>query len=131
MSEELKPCPFCGGEARWVEDHGRFDEPFGLVVDHAEDCFLGNHMMAEWDHIIAAWNHRQSATTEALAAMEQAREALVSIEEYWNRDRNDEAMHDACWHAVETSAQALTTLTEQIERMRGEAQQPSGAMTGE
>ncbi len=68
----LKPCPFCRGEARWVEDHGRFDEPFGLVVEHAEDCFLGNRMMAEWKHIIAAWNNR-AAQSDLLAALREAR----------------------------------------------------------
>jgi hypothetical protein len=47
------------------------------------------------------------ATTEALAAMEQAREA-------WAAKR---------WDLMEA---AIATLTEQIERMRGEAQQPSG-----
>ena len=34
-------------------------------------------------------------------------EALQSIEDYWNRDRNDDAMHNACWHAVETASAAL------------------------
>jgi hypothetical protein len=34
-------------------------------------------------------------------------EAMESIVEYWNKDRNDEAMHDACWHNVNTAAEAL------------------------
>lgn len=54
----LKPCPFCGGEARWVEDTGEFDVPFGLVVDHAEDCFMRPSMMANWVTIISSWNRR-------------------------------------------------------------------------
>lgn len=37
------------------------------------------------------------------------REALESIAEYWNRDRNDMAMHNACWHAVNTAEDALTS----------------------
>lgn len=61
MSEELKPCPFCGGEARWVEEHDRIGEPFGLVVDHGERCFIGSVMMADWDAITAAWNTRPKA----------------------------------------------------------------------
>ncbi len=34
-------------------------------------------------------------------------EALTSIGEYWNRDNNERAMEDACWHAVNTAADAL------------------------
>jgi hypothetical protein len=34
-------------------------------------------------------------------------EALEHIIEYWNQDRNDEAMHDALWHIIETAEQAL------------------------
>lgn len=45
------------------------------------------------------------ATLEA--QVEQAREALEGIVGYWNRDRNDEAMHDACWRAIETAEAAL------------------------
>jgi|GEM_PF-4146626 len=33
--------------------------------------------------------------------------ALESIKEYWNRDNNEKAMHDACWHAVDTAHAAL------------------------
>ena len=34
-------------------------------------------------------------------------EALTSIGEYWNRDNNERAMEDACWHAVNTATDAL------------------------
>ena len=33
--------------------------------------------------------------------------ALISIEEYWNRDNNHNAMEDSCLHAVDTAQQAL------------------------
>jgi hypothetical protein len=64
-AEALKPCPFCGAEARWVEDTGEFDKPFGLIVEHAETCFLGSRMMAEWEHILAAWNTRAASEPPA------------------------------------------------------------------
>jgi len=55
----LKPCPFCGAQAKWVEDNGNFDTPFGLVTEHADACFLSGCMMPpEWETIIAAWNTR-------------------------------------------------------------------------
>jgi cell division septum initiation protein DivIVA len=34
-------------------------------------------------------------------------EALESIREYWNRDNNQRAMVDACWHAINTASEAL------------------------
>jgi hypothetical protein len=44
----------------------------------------------------------------ALTAERDAlRDALVSIEEYWNRDCNERAMEDACYHAIETAGAAL------------------------
>ena len=42
-----------------------------------------------------------------VAAFEAMVEALESIGEYWNRDRNDAAMHDACWHSINTAEDAL------------------------
>lgn len=35
------------------------------------------------------------------------REALKQIADYWNRDLNDEAMLDACWHAINTASAVL------------------------
>jgi cell division septum initiation protein DivIVA len=34
-------------------------------------------------------------------------DALVSIREYWNRDKNQRAMVDACWYAIEISSEAV------------------------
>jgi len=65
----LAACPFCGGEAKWLDEPVVWDEPFGLVVSHAQDCFLGPRMMAEWGNIITAWNQRADPLhTSALAA---------------------------------------------------------------
>ncbi len=33
--------------------------------------------------------------------------ALESIREYWNRDNNERAMEDACWHAINRASEAL------------------------
>lgn len=40
--------------------------------------------------------------------IERLRTALAEISEYWNRDQNDQAMHDACWHAIDTANAALS-----------------------
>lgn len=42
------------------------------------------------------------------AQIELLRAALAEIADYWNRDRNEEAMHDACWHAINTAEAALS-----------------------
>lgn len=42
------------------------------------------------------------------AEIERLREALAEIAEYWNRDQNDQAMNDACWHAINTANAALS-----------------------
>lgn len=60
-------------------------------------------------------NSRIQRAAAALAALPPQRDelveelvgALVSIEEYWNQDRNDQAMFDACWHAIGTAREAL------------------------
>ena len=41
------------------------------------------------------------------ARVKRLEEALVSIQEYWNRDNNEGAMQDACWHAINTAIDAL------------------------
>jgi hypothetical protein len=38
--------------------------------------------------------------------------ALWSIREYWNRNQNESAMVDACWHAIYTAEQALAVVKE-------------------
>jgi len=50
------------------------------------------------------WSQR---VKELEAKVKRLTEALVSIEEYWNRNQNEVAMADACWHAVNTATEAL------------------------
>lgn len=42
--------------------------------------------------------------------LDMAIEALEHIREYWNQDRNDGAMFDACWEAINTADEALKTI---------------------
>jgi hypothetical protein len=49
----------------------------------------------------------QSDSASLLKRHEALRGALGSIEEYWNGSPNEEAMKDACEHAVHTAATAL------------------------
>ena len=45
-----------------------------------------------------------NAANERIKRLE---DALVSIREYWNRDKNQRAMVDACWYAIDKSSEAL------------------------
>lgn len=52
----------------------------------------------------AGYEAEKQASEKRVKVLE---DALVSIAEYWNRDRNETAMHDACWHAINTALDAL------------------------
>ena len=67
MAEELKPCPFCGGEARafFCEESGTYDV-------QCQQCgalpFLGKRRgpgcFKSMDDVIAAWNRRDGSACE-------------------------------------------------------------------
>lgn len=63
MSEELKPCPFCGGEADLAK--GKFGD--GKTSHYVEcmKCAGMADMYGDSDSAIAAWNTRTKATTLA------------------------------------------------------------------
>ena len=53
---------------------------------------------------------RNAALAEVAAmrgAIKEAHDTFVNLAEYWNKDQNDHAMADACWHTVEMSLDAL------------------------
>ncbi|ANA73641.1 hypothetical protein [Pseudomonas aeruginosa] len=58
---------------------------------------------------------RSDAETDAnaklIAAAPELLEALQHIEEYWNRDSNEQAMTDALWHIIETAQAAIAKAT--------------------
>ena len=66
MNEELKPCPYCGGEA-YLNECPNCGE-LNIEVIHADDCWMleyeGYYDIAanEKEQYIAAWNHRTERT---------------------------------------------------------------------
>ena len=61
------------------------------------------------DNINAEMNlsHITTEYEQLQAQVARMREALEHIAEYWNGDTNEKAMEDACWHAIETTKEAL------------------------
>ena len=49
----------------------------------------------------------EAQVADLLADYDRLRDALAEIADYWNRDQNDQAMYDACWHAINTANAAL------------------------
>ena len=66
---ELKPCPFCGGEAT-IQPEGDYHEI------HCEDCGIELNRRT-YDETVTAWNTR--AETEAERKIEKVREKLESL----------------------------------------------------
>lgn len=56
MSEELKPCPFCGGTKIGIRDEN--DEADGMIWAYCKECGA----MGEWDYTLQKaaehWNRR-------------------------------------------------------------------------
>lgn len=65
---------------------------------------------ADWreDSSLETWFPLTAEQLKAQTAdIARLRDALVEIADYWNRDQNDQAMYDACWHAINTANAAL------------------------
>jgi hypothetical protein len=62
------------------------------------------HNVAELGMLCRRIERELTAANDRIKRLE---EALESIREYWNRDNNETAMENACWHAIDTAAEAL------------------------
>lgn len=84
-----------------------------------EFCRINLLDQEAWDyHIQNCTEQLQSrlaaAERDLVASREligKAKEALESIAEYWNRNNNEKAMEDACWHSINTAEEALALLS--------------------
>ncbi|MDX1473345.1 MAG: Lar family restriction alleviation protein [Reinekea sp.] len=68
MSDELKPCPFCGGEAGFEYDSG-------MVYIECDDCFATTGLFMSQDIAAKKWNTRAQPT---IADYLKANEAMLT-----------------------------------------------------
>jgi predicted nucleic acid-binding Zn-ribbon protein len=80
-------------------------------LDRANEAIKGleatiGSLRQERDRERALAARNWDALSDRIARLEHS---LTSIREYWNRDNNQRAMEDACWHAINTASEALDT----------------------
>lgn len=120
----LLPCPFCGGAAVRKPDPGKLNEMFGLIVEHADGCFLGLVVYASDEAVDAAWSCRAATPTD--------QDTVVFVQE-WMMSGDHEADQ---WHrdfASAIDARSCPAPTDQ-RRLVGElveALSKGGALTDE
>lgn len=81
MSEELKPCPFCGGEAEAF-----YDDAGGVYEVQCQECgaepYIGSRSgalgMRTLGDVIKAWNRRAERTCRAVLHRVEYQEGVVA-----------------------------------------------------
>lgn len=72
--EQIKPCPFCGGEGSAHNAFPLFDDPWIIAIAHGDDCpIMGweGYCYPTKAEAVAAWNRR------ALANVTDEREKAI------------------------------------------------------
>jgi Lar family restriction alleviation protein len=98
MSDDLKPCPFCGKAARIWQDPSHSSAFFIGCDDGETDCFGGIHWETTEAKAVAAWNARIMAAIDApdLAELVEAAKPFALL------DETDDSIGDFCEkHPVE------------------------------
>lgn len=80
------------------------------VQDDDDDIFISRTI----SDTIAALKRLERAEKDA----ERYKNALIDIEEYWNRSQNESAMRDACWHTIDVAHSALAAAKETEDERR-------------
>ena len=93
---ELKPCPFCGGEAKFVHI---FENPDKCMVS-CRECDGGiDAVFANEDEATAAWNRRAQPANEPLT-LEQLRDELSHSDRWlWGEDLSGDG--ESGWYKCE------------------------------
>ena len=77
---EVKPCPFCGGEARMLHNMSKTD--YWVECMNCKTCSPGDLNNHTKEEAIAAWNTRVEPQKVAIANVTFTQEQLDEIKEY-------------------------------------------------
>ena len=122
MEVELKPCPFCGGDAEYYTDNGPTGEVYGWVGCNqcdAMSCHIDvRSMQPEETHPIDAWNTRAEQAAELAkfkALAETLAGALEPVErlEMWSDKAADNDVIILTVGTIRKMREALTSYKEQ------------------
>lgn len=84
----------------------------GIEAEHKDGNFFVICMGNDLEGVHGRTKKEIRANAKLIAAAPIMLESLEHILEYWNRDRNDEAMHDALWEIISTADSAIKKATE-------------------
>ncbi|MER0570982.1 hypothetical protein AAA539_20005 [Pseudomonas aeruginosa] len=82
----------------------------GSIIEGYEGYMIGSVTGNDNSGFYAAEDEAE-ANARLMAAAPEMLGALQHIEEYWNRDSNEQAMTDALWHIIETAQAAIAKAT--------------------
>ena len=110
MSEQLKPCPFCGGEASNMHAYGLHERVY------CRKCFASTSTsFTDRGKAFAAWNARTDLSQALVAA--KLHEAATALEVYWPHKTTPE-MRDSILALIDTDHQAALDAVRAEERER-------------
>lgn len=93
MTEELKPCPFCGGKAEFENDNGEW-------FVFCEKCGSMTVLFETKPEAKEAWNTRQIEYAQA-AEIKRLREALEIYKEALHEGLWKTGLQDSIWEVIE------------------------------
>ena len=110
MSEKLKSCPFCGGEAMLGGDSDTCWWVFCQKCNVETLTFSGRQI----EGAIAVWNNRPGEATARLTAFEEGEQATIAFlqSHYWDNYPDDEVRKEKCECLEKDVANAFQILKE-------------------
>lgn len=105
MTQELRPCPFCGYEAEYDKEHDQFGGAEFDVIQ-CKNCATQTALWNSKENALIAWNTRHEASRESLKAKLLSDEMVGVVAA---------TIHNSKWLTRQEKAKAaLKSIIEQI-----------------